>query len=70
MKRIPKQDLAIPEYTAADVWAAFQRKGRTTDDDECIIPSEALKDNPDYWPGPVKVYTKEEVAQYEEDRDE
>ena len=59
----PMQDLAIPnEDDIVSTWREFQFNPDTNN-----RPKWRKRNLPDYKPGPVKVYTDEEIAQYMEE---
>lgn len=60
----PTQDLAlVEECNAVATWREFN-----TNPDTKAKPKWRKKNHPDYRPGKVKVYTKQEIAQYMKER--
>lgn len=63
-KQIPVEDLAIPSSSEAEeVWCEFN-----ADPDTGFKPKWRKRNLPDYRPGKVKVYTPEEIEEYENER--
>jgi len=61
----PIEDLAIPNASEiVATWREFQ-----FNPDTHVTPKWRKRNLPDYRPGPVKVYTDEEIAQYMKERD-
>ena len=80
--RTPKEDLALPKNNIEETYATFHKQpyyalgserdeqdGRNPGVVKPVILPKIDKDNyPDYQPGPVKIYTREEIEQYERER--
>lgn len=80
----PKSKVSLAKEDPYDIWEMFQTKYNPSDvdaDDDTtgtseegqptIIPigvRKLIRKNPDYRPGPVKVYTQEEIDAYVQDR--
>jgi len=62
------------ESTDLDTYLYFQgtQRGETGDNEPVkamVLPANFKKSKlPDYRPGPVRIYTKEEIAEYEESK--
>lgn len=84
MKKQKTSDVTLNTENPIDVYLDFQRTtGRESKESTNEATQEAglytvgvplstrdtLKSNPDYKPGPIRIYTRKEIKQYEEDRD-
>ena len=85
MKKQRTSDVSLNTEDPIDVYLEFQTgpRGRSMGEDDDAADADVLtsvgppsstkhtlKSNPDYKPGPIRIYTREEIRLYEEDRDD
>lgn len=62
-RETPIEDLALPGSNHAEmVWCEFN-----TNEETGVKPKWHKRKLPDYRPGPVKIYTKAEIKEYEDE---